>query len=378
MHLRTKLAIICLLFLFAGTAGLALAQPAAPVPTPVLYLGDIYQPYCDPDDYWDLATAYALAKLGRIELLGIVLDYPLEPDSYGFVMWGAGDPSVTAVAQLNYVTGLAVPVAVGSSVPYQSIATGDVQMAGPDAGGVNLIIEKLRSSPEPVAVVVVGSCRTLALAAWKAPELFQTKCRGVYLNADTVRQDENRPNQSEWNRSLDPEAYLALWKLPCPIYWLPCFEDPSSFKISRYSGFWLLNQGDLLPYLSKPVQSYFLYGLTRNTNQNWLSHLQSGPAPEALGLQSQKYRNMWCTAGFLHLAGLTVTHEGKLAALDETAQEEATYDFVPIRSAELKASGKDRWEESLNPDGQFIIELTDTDAYAGAMPKALRTLLEAL
>ena len=56
---------------------------------PVFHQTDIFHPHADPDDHWDLACNYALAKRGDIELQGIMIDYP---------PW-AGDPALAAVVQ---------------------------------------------------------------------------------------------------------------------------------------------------------------------------------------------------------------------------------------------------------------------------------------
>ena len=52
----------------------------------VVHQTDLYRPHQDPDDHWDLACQYALAKLGRQRLGGILLDYPYEG--------GPGDPDI--------------------------------------------------------------------------------------------------------------------------------------------------------------------------------------------------------------------------------------------------------------------------------------------
>ncbi len=37
---------------------------------------DLFHPHGDPDDHWDLATVYALAVQKRINLVGVLFDYP--------------------------------------------------------------------------------------------------------------------------------------------------------------------------------------------------------------------------------------------------------------------------------------------------------------
>jgi len=45
----------------------------------------------------------------------------------------------------------------------------------------------MSGSPGPVVIIVLGSCRDVAIAAQLEPELFATKCRAVYLNAGSGR-----------------------------------------------------------------------------------------------------------------------------------------------------------------------------------------------
>jgi hypothetical protein len=75
---------------------------------PLIHVTDLYRPHIDPDDHWDLACVYALAQRGDVDLRAIVIDYPpVEPKGHA--------PDLVAVAQMNRITGLSVPVAVGSS-----------------------------------------------------------------------------------------------------------------------------------------------------------------------------------------------------------------------------------------------------------------------
>ncbi len=365
------------------TAPLASAEPGvmtektSNMPTPLIHMTDLYQPPCDPDDHWDLATVYALAKQGRVRLLGVVLDYPLQPDPFGFVPLGAGEPAVQAVAQMNYITGLAVPAVLGVSVPFDQVESGKAELSGSDAACVDFVIDQLRQSPDPVAIAVAGSCRNVALAARIAPEVFKEKCRGIYLNAGTARINEQNPDEREWNVALDPGAYRFVFDIPCPVYWLPCFESPGQFVPSQHGSYWNFRQGDILPELSQPVQSYLMYALTRSTEQRWLSALRNGIQKEALATQGSYMRNMWCTVGFLHMAGLGVSREGKLVDLGSLAPENALYNFEPV-TVELNGSGVSKWEKATAPDARYIIEVEDTDEYVKHMRNSLRSLLTTL
>ena len=79
----------------------------------VILTTDLYHRHADPNDHWNLAIMYALAHKGYIKFAGIMCDDDRAQTSDGSMMH-FGDPSVQSIAQLNYLTGLAVPVGFGS------------------------------------------------------------------------------------------------------------------------------------------------------------------------------------------------------------------------------------------------------------------------
>ena len=301
--------------LFASAAGrCACAEDAGAIPT--LHVTDLFRPPNDPDDHWDLTTQYALARRGKIGLCGILIDHPPSAP--------VRSPDLWAVAQMNYITGRAVPVMVGSPrVP----AEGEwgTAAAARDLAGVRAFLDRMRQAPRPVTVHVIGSCRDIALALRLEPNLFSNRCAAIYLNAGSGTPDPKQARRLEWNASLEPAAYAALFRAPCPVYWLPCFEvvhpaPADLFRAAEYGSFYRFRQGEILPCLSPRVQNYFLYmfGAGGSGGANaasrdppWLRHLTGPVDAEALAAQNRGERNMWCTAGFLHAAGLSVTGEGR-------------------------------------------------------------------
>ncbi|HEY5583315.1 MAG TPA: hypothetical protein VIK78_02350 [Ruminiclostridium sp.] len=223
----------------------------------VIHQTDLFHYHCDPDDHFDLACQYALSYNEAINLKGILIDYPRNPDY--------GDPSIQAVNQLNYITGKSVPVGVGvskmihSEDDYLNFKTSDTELSG-----VNMVLRILEEADEPVVIHIVGSCRDIAIAGFMRPNLFKLKCKGIYLNAGASKDME----KLEYNVSLDPFSYRGIFNIPCPIYWMPCFEiypkPPAmdyEFTKGEYSTYYKFRQDEILPYLSDKVQKYFLYAL---------------------------------------------------------------------------------------------------------------------
>ena len=305
-------------------------------PPAVIHTTDLFRPYCDPDDHWDLACQFALAYTGQIDLQGVLIDFsPPHRDGH--------NPDVMAVAQMNYLTGLHVPVAVGASHPMRSRADSQPEADTSDHGGINMVLEILRHSPEPVVIHVVGSCRDIALAGRKAPQLFADKCAGIYLNAGTGSPDVRKAAQLEYNVSLAPLSYAALFDLPCPIYWMPCFEEMNSSRVvMEYGTHYLFRQSEILPSLSERMQSFFAYMLAKKQDHQWLTYLTGPREQKLLETFGTQDRHMWCTGGFLHAAGKTVVADGSMVERDK-AGDAAVFSFDPIRLS-CSDEGVTKWE----------------------------------
>jgi len=109
---------------------------------------------------------------------------------------------------------------------------------------------------------------------------------------------------------------------------MPGFEvapgDGVPFAVGEYGTYFRFPQKDLLPRLSPRVRNYFAYMFkqgeadrARQTEAealrpNWLRYLEGPPDEALLERQGDRPRNMWCTAGFLHAAGLSVAVDGRI------------------------------------------------------------------
>jgi len=332
---------------------------------PVLHQTDLFRPYNDPDDHWDLACVYALALSGDIELKGTVIDFPPEHHR--------GDPDVLALAQMNYITGLQVPFVVGSP---DSTASTNVKQA--EAGYASRrIIATLESSASRVIINIVGSCHDIAEAAKRAPQLFRENCAGIYLNAGTGSRDATLAAELEYNVKLDPLAYQAIFDIPCPIYWLPCFEAITQpFRVSEFGSWYEFVQADILFSLSDRMQKYFAYALGRIEDPRWLDYLHQHIDQELLTKHAQKRRNMWCTAGFFHAAGKSVTCDGRIIP-QEDADGESVFTFDPIE-VQCDRDGVTSWSPTAQEPGRYILHVRDGANCRQAMTAAMKSLLATL
>lgn len=318
----------------------------------VLHETDLFRPHEDPDDHYDLACQFALAKMGKIRLEGVLIDWPPSP--------GHGDPDVIAVAQMNQLAGQSVPVGVGCP-------------AGEAGGtGESLLRRTLEQADEPVTLHIVGSSRDIARFGRENPELFRKKVRGIYLNAGSGTDN----GRLEYNVALDPGAYAGIFRLPCPVYWMPCFHSVfapgGEMEVGEFGTFYRFRQEALFDRLSPRMQNYLLNMLARRESSRWLTCLDAPVDPRLRAHFGALDRNMWCTGGFLHAAGLTVHLDGTIAPLGEQPEREV-FEFVPV-SVQCGDDGRCRWEAKADSD-RFIFRVRDERAYPGAMTAALGELL---
>ncbi|MEJ5250481.1 MAG: nucleoside hydrolase [Chthonomonadetes bacterium] len=337
--------------------------------TPLIHQTDLFRPHNDPDDHFDLACVYALALQGKVDLRGIVIDHPPPKSEW--------NPDVSASAQMNHITGLTVPAVVGSSQPMRSPGDTQASASPSDRAAVRFILDTLRQSRQRVAITVVGSCRDVALAGKTDPALFARKCAGVYINAGTGSPDPKRAATPEYNVTLDPVAYRAMFELPCPVYWLPCFEDyEGEWRVKRYGTYWRFRQEEILPRLSPRMQNFFLCMFERIRDTGWLEYLYRQPDAGKIAYYSKQERNMWSVASFLHVAGVTVTADGEIVPLGR-AKETAVYTFQPVRVA-CSETAVTTWRPDPTSTNRLMFMVKDIERYQPAMTSALKSLLTAL
>ncbi len=333
--------------------------------TPVIHATDLYHFHCDPDDHWDLATIYSLAYLGAIDLQGILIDYPTKP--------GLGDPDAMGIAQMNYITGKAVPFVVGS--PFPMTSRNDIQ---PQANclehqGVNWLLDTLKETKQPVVINIVGAATSVAIALKKDPGLFQKKCKAIYLNAGSANSLKDK--KLEYNVKLNPFAFAAIFDATCPVYWMPCTTRTNIGEVGEYGTYYRFVQKKILPSLPGKVQNFFLFMLDKKKSHEWLSYLNGDPEINLLEKFGEDTRHMWCTAGFLHSAGKKVTAKGTIVPL--ASGEKSVFCFIPIKARCLDIGYVD-WKIDKKNGDRFIFHVNNTGGYQEAVTLAMKDLLAQL
>ena len=274
---------------------------------PIIYTTDLYHPHDDPDDHFDLATLFALPEF---DIRAIVIDTGAR---------GAKRPGTVPIQQMMHLTGRTVPYATGLTANLEAPEdTGEAQPHEAQAG-VELILNTLRNSTQPVTIFTTGSLRDVAAAYNRAPQLFKEKLGRLYVNAG------HSAGGQEWNVKLDPHAFVRILRSHLPTYWVPCFGEKG------FQSLWSFKHRAVLEGVPIPLQNFFLYALTKADPQEAepLAVLTAPVSEKARARWWDKKRNMWCTAAFVHAARrqegpfgfkkmpVRVTDEGKTTFVTE-------------------------------------------------------------
>lgn len=330
---------------------------------PIIHSTDLCHPHDDPDDHYDLACLFALRGF---DIKGIVLDLGEHQ---------AERPGRPPLEQMMHISGRKVPYAIGLNRPLRSRDDKALEVAAKFQGGVQLILSVLRDSEDKVVLHTAGSCRDVAAAFNREPELLRRKVKAIYIEGGTGPDG----NQDDYNVAISPLAYARLLESGLPIYWCPCVGKDG------YSTWYHADDSVLVGACTRPVQNYFVYCLTQS-NKEPIAFLNSGPHLLPRGI-----RNMWCTAPMLHAAGRKIyqRREDDFIALSPSDAEKAglaakavdVFQFVPVqvKVASLPQSGGDRRKLSpLNLRADLNPPKTSTLVFRATSPRYEKVLASCL
>jgi hypothetical protein len=264
---------------------------------PLVHITDLYHPPQDPDDHIDLATVVALSEY---DLRGVILDVTqkfLDPAPAGFDI--ARDPGYVPVLQLSHIIGRAIPVAAGPPAPLSSPDDDARSRPRSDQAGIQLLLDILEDSPEPVVLSLVGSTRVVTAAFNRAPELLRSNIRSVLLNAGSTG-----GKKREWNVGLDAAAYIGLWKSGLPIHWYPCATEKSAFDPDHERGtYWKAPHAALFASLLPAMRSWFSYAFSGENRGDVIRAMAQDVGSEPWEKLLSESRNLWATASLVMAAG---------------------------------------------------------------------------
>jgi pyrimidine-specific ribonucleoside hydrolase len=337
---------------------------------PLIHITDLYHPPQDPDDHLDLAT---IVGLQEFDLKAVVLDITRR-----FIDGLPGedfsrDPGFVPVAQIGYIAGKAIPAAIGPPDPLKGFDDDVRDRPIREQAGIELLLEVLRSSPEPVYISVVGSVRVLAAAYNREPELLKEKTRTVLLNAGATAVHK------EWNVILDQAAYVTLWRSGLPIDWYPCASENGGFDTRHpHNTCWQSDHRRLFRNLPGMLAGWFCHAYTGSMRGDIIRALNEqgyGSVWEHV-LSAKRY--LWSTASLILSAGrhLARTREGWrfLPGESQSSEDIISMDLVPITAA-VTDDGVVEWKYIGNETAYRLFRRQPDGEYESAMTEALNALL---
>jgi hypothetical protein len=275
---------------------------------------------------------------------------------------------------MNRLAGLAVPVAIGTSLKLKGRRDALDGAPAQETAAVRFIHAQLRAAERRVALACVGNAADIVVAALREPSLFRDKCAGVYLNSGSAHDNPANPAQLEFNVRLDPAAYAAMFDLPCPLYWFPCWHTTEQRQSGADGSFYWLPHREALGGVSAGLANYFAYMFGKSANPKWLRAMAAMPPAETWEGILKERRGMWSTASQLAAAGLTVTRDGEIAEAG-AAGASAVFTLVPVAAA-CADDGRTTWKRAERPAGRWMLSVSDAAAYPAAMTRAVATLFK--
>ena len=270
------------LFLTAGFLNILFFTSAQ---IPIIHTSDLFHPPYDPDDQVDLGCLYALPEL---DVLAVIIDY--HRDNSDLHMY---EPAFGMITQLNWMTGKAVPVAVGPNTKLRTPEDDGEHFSLRNQAGINLLIDKLRSADEQVYISIVGSSRTVAAAFNREPELFRIKVRAILLVAGYDIREKG--DKLDTNSRFDPNAFITIMRSGLPIRWFPPgawgkmlggadkYDLDAIGKVrAAHAAKFIVPHTTLFDQLPKMLHAWLMYGFTGN---------QRGDIIRAL--HEEWYAGMW-------------------------------------------------------------------------------------
>jgi hypothetical protein len=304
------------------TGQVVVAQPAggktqsAARRTPIINITDLYHPYQDAGDNFDLIMGYALPELDLKAVILDVTDAFRKPVADHPTLWpdprGPREAGIIPVMQLNQIFNRNVPFAVG---PFSAMRSPDDQMREVPAFqqlGVALLLETLRQSPEPVQILSFGSVRVLAVAYNREPELLRKKVKQIHLSAGTASPDyalgkdqgANKIPGGEWNVALDVHAFRRLLQSDLPVALYPCATQDGAFALGPNNTYWQLPNLAFIGQMHPQLRRYLDFAFGKSLRHDFLRAMEvNGPIDTTAQAAYAKPHHVWETALWASVAG---------------------------------------------------------------------------
>lgn len=315
--------------------------------------------------------------LPEFDLKGVILDTTtrfLHASPQGFDI--SRDPGFVPVMQLSYLLGRPIPIAVGPFDPLRYERDDGRDRAPMEQSGIELLLNILRASNEPVVISMVGSARVVAAAFNREPELMRARTKSILLNAGATSKTKN-----EWNVNLDLIAYKGIWNSGLPIHWYPCATERGAFdEDDEYGTHWKASHESLLHDLSPALRAWFCYSFTGSGRGDIIRALREEGKGAAWEQVLSSKRNLWSTASLVMAAGRTLaqTSEGWRFVTSGGSSLSAWPMFLDPITASVREDGQVDWRSTVDATSYRIFRRQSGPQYGVAMAEALHALFQSL
>lgn len=270
---------------------------------PLIDITDLYHPYQDPSDNFDLIMPYALDE---IDLKAIILDctdkYRQPVAEHKIPEFtdkeGPRDPGIIPVIQLNYLFGKNVLFGVS---PFSQMKTPEDKMYNIPAfqqHGIDLIHKVLTNSKKRVQIVTFSSLRALAAAYNRKPDLFYEKVERIHISAGA-----SSPNFLEWNVELDPNAFVCLLRSNLPIAIYPCATEKGPFDLGNFNTYWKFDNLSFIKGMDPKLKRYLWYAFERVKRVDFLRAMDEDIPEKSMERIYGRPHNVWETPVWLAVCG---------------------------------------------------------------------------
>lgn len=289
---------------------------------PVIDVTDLYDPYEDPGDNFDLVAAYALPELDLRAVILDVTDAFRKPVADDPILWrdpnGPRDPGIISVAQLNYIFDRNVPYAIGPVSRMKSLDDTMRDVPQFQQQGIELLLKAIRESPDKVEILSFGSLRVIAAAYNRDPELFHRRVRRIHVSAGSATEnyefgnspDHNKLPGGEWNVALDPLAFLRIMRSGLPIDWYPCATKDGAFEYGIHNSYWKLPNLEFIKEMDPRLKNYMDFFWAKSTRPDFLRAMDVGVPNTLADGRYREAHHVWETAVWLNVANLRLVKRG--------------------------------------------------------------------
>lgn len=330
---------------------------------PVINITDLYHPYQDPGDNFDLIMGYALPEL---DLKAVILDITnafRKPVADHPTLWkdprGPREAGVIPVMQLNYIFDRQIPFAVGPFEAMKSLEDKMLDAPNLQQEGVDLFLQTLRNSNEPVVVLSLGSARILAVAYNRDPELLRKKIRLIHLSAGTASanytlgkdQGANAIPGGEWNVALDVHAFIRLLRSDLPIAIYPCATEDGAFALGPNNSYWKLPDLEFIKQMDPQLRRYLDFAFGKTLRFDFLRAMDVDDSVKTSKDIYPKPHHVWETAVWINISQRKLVHRKDGSFRLVTKQEIMSGDIALPN--DLKPCAL-----NVRADGRFVFEFT--------------------